>query len=126
MTERSLSVISVGGAGSGAARLIQVERLGVEKSRTGTLDDPAVYHVAIPIDAEGETDHALNTAGPRRIASEAHEARDQRLLPIRSGRRHGRRWRRRRGGGPGCAGLRARVLLRQDRFNEKRAERHSA
>jgi hypothetical protein len=71
--------------------LDQVKRLGIENSRTGALDDLAACDVAMPIDAEGEADHALGAAGSRRIALKAHETRYQRLPPARSPQRY-RRW----------------------------------
>ena len=66
--------------------LDQVERRGIEKGRPGALYDPAAHQVAMPIDAEGETDYTLDAAGLRRILLKPRQARHQRFLPT-SGRR---------------------------------------
>src|SRR6516162_4897823 len=64
----------------------QGKRLGIEYRRAGTLDDPAVQHVTLSIDAEAEINDARGALGRRRIALEARNASDQGLLPA------GNRW----------------------------------
>ena len=71
--ESSLSAISAGGRGSGAARLIK-SSAAASRRGPGALYDPAAHQVAKPINAEGEIDHTLDAAGLRRILLKARQA----------------------------------------------------
>jgi hypothetical protein len=60
----------------------QGKRLGIEYRRAGTLDDPAIQHVALSIDTEAEINDARRALGVRRIALEARKPSYEGLLPV--------------------------------------------
>jgi hypothetical protein len=55
--------------------LDQVECLGIEKGRSGTLDNPAGHNFALPIDGKGNTDNTFDAARARRISLKPGEVR---------------------------------------------------
>jgi hypothetical protein len=69
--------------------LDQVERLGIEKGRPGTFDNPAAHNFTLPINGKGNTDHTFNAERVRRISLKPCEVRYQRLLPTCSRRGYG-------------------------------------
>jgi hypothetical protein len=58
------------------------KRLSIEKGRSGRFLNPTADDVALSIESERETDHALASATLRWVSFEACQVRDQRLLPL--------------------------------------------
>ena len=88
MNESSLSAISAGGGGNGAARLIRSSASASSGADPELLTIRLLTMLPCRSMLKGETDHTLDAARLRRIPLKVSEARYYRLLPTRGRRRH--------------------------------------